>query len=156
MKEIEHKFLVVSDAWKRGTTGKHVRQGFLSTDPDRTVRVRVVGDAAFLTIKGRRIGAEAPEFEYPIPVADASYLLEHLCLRPIIEKTRYLVPFGGRTWEVDEFHADNEGLVIAEIELENPEQPFVKPEWVGEDVTGDHRYSNARLVERPYSTWRDS
>jgi len=156
MREIEHKFLVVSDVWKKGATGVEVRQGFLNTDPDRTVRVRVAAGAAYLTIKGRRIGPEAPEFEYPIPVTDAEYVLEHLCLRPLIEKTRYRVDFGGHTWEVDEFHGVNQGLVIAEIELERAGQPFEKPDWVGEDVTGDPRYSNARLVERPYSTWKKS
>jgi adenylate cyclase len=156
MKEIEHKFLVVSDAWKKGAAGKAVRQGFLSIDPDRTVRVRVVEDAAFLTIKGRRVGPEAFEFEYPIPVVDGEFLLEQLCLRPLIEKTRYRVEFGGLVWEIDEFHGLNEGLVVAEVELESPDQPFAKPDWVGKNVTDDHRYSNARLVERPYSSWEES
>lgn len=153
--EIERKFLVVSDAWRRGAEGVPFRQGYLSTDPDRTVRVRLEGDQGRLTIKGRRRGAEAPEFEYEIPAADVTRLLD-LCTAPPIEKTRYRVPHGGLVWEVDEFQGANAGLVVAEIEVERADQPIDAPPWVGEEVTGDPRYSNARLSERPFSTWSRS
>lgn len=150
--EIERKFLVVSDAWRHGARGVSLRQGYLCTDPDRTVRVRLQGDEGRLTIKGRRRGAEAPEFEYAIPAADAARLLD-LCAAPPIEKTRYRVPHAGVVWEVDEFHGPNAGLVVAEVELERADQPIVPPSWIGREVTDDPGYSNARLSERPFSTW---
>jgi CYTH domain-containing protein len=154
--EIEKKFLVTSADWKRGAAGQRYRQGYLSIDPKRTVRIRLVGEQGMLTIKGERIGDTAPEFEYPIPVADARRLLDTLCLRPIIEKTRYTIEHEGHTWEVDEFHGDNEGLVIAEIELEAEGEPFERPEWIGKEVTKEFRYSNSNLVERPYTKWKDT
>jgi len=154
--EIEKKFLVTSSAWKRQAAGRLYRQGYLSTDPKRTVRIRVVGEQGVLTVKGERIGDTAPEFEYPIPVADARRLLETLCLRPLVEKTRYSIDHQGHTWEVDEFHGDNEGLVIAEIELAAEGERFERPEWIGGEVTKDVRYTNANLVEHPYSTWKDT
>jgi adenylate cyclase len=154
--EIEKKFLVTSDAWKRGGRGTLYRQGYLSTDPERTVRVRLQGSEGKLTIKGRKVGDAAPEFEYDIPTSDARFLLEKLCLQPLVEKTRYELRAGdGLVWEVDEFHGANEGLVVAEIELDAADDPFDKPEWVGKEVTGDSRYTNARLVQNPFSTWRD-
>jgi adenylate cyclase len=152
-KEIERKFLVTGNAWRAGE-GTDFRQGYLSTDKERTVRVRAAGDIAHLTIKGITEGATRTEFEYPIPVADAELMLDTLCLRPLIEKRRYRVQHGGMTWEIDEFRGDNVGLVIAEIELERPQQRFEKPEWVGEEVTSDPRFYNANLVAHPYSTWK--
>ena len=154
--EIEKKFLVTSADWKRRAAGQLYRQGYLSIDPKRTVRIRLVGEQGMLTIKGERIGDTAPEFEYPIPVADARRLLDTLCLRPIIEKTRYTIEHEGHTWEVDEFHGDNEGLVIAEIELEAEGERFERPEWIGKEVTKEFRYTNANLVERPYTKWKDT
>jgi CYTH domain-containing protein len=154
--EIEKKFLVTSSAWKRGATGHVYRQGYLSIDRKRTVRIRVVGEQGVLTIKGERIGDTAPEFEYPIPVADARTLLDTLCLRPLIEKTRYTIDHKGHTWEVDAFHGDNEGLVVAEIELTREGEPFERPEWIGEEVTKDFRYTNANLVDHPYATWKET
>jgi CYTH domain-containing protein len=152
--EIEKKFLVTSDAWKRGARATPYRQGYLSTDPERTVRIRLQGRDGKLTIKGRKVGGAAPEFEYDLPEEDARFLLENLCLRPLVEKTRYHVGAAdGHVWEVDEFHGANDGLVVAEIELDAPDEPFDKPDWVGKEVTADSRYTNARLVERPYSTW---
>jgi adenylate cyclase len=151
-KEIERKFLVTGEAWRKGEVSDY-RQGYLSIDKQRTVRIRVAGDVAHLTVKGITEGATRAEYEYPIPVADAKSMLETLCLRPLIEKRRYRIRHGGMTWEIDEFLGENAGLVVAEIELETVQQPFDKPSWVGEEVTSDPRYYNANLVTRPYTTW---
>lgn len=151
-REIERKFLVRDTRWKRGAVGVPVRQGYLGTGADCVVRVRVMGDRAFLTIKGRTVGAARPEFEYPIPHADGLQLLD-LCARPIIEKTRYRIEHGGLTWEVDEFHGANAGLVVAECELESEAQEIDKPAWVAEEVTGDPRYYNSNLAAHPFTTW---
>ena len=154
-KEIERKFLVAGDGW-RNQQGRRYRQAYLSTDKERTVRVRVVDDSAWLTIKGLTRGVTRAEFEYPIPLADAETLLEDLCLQPVIDKTRYLVPVGQHTWEVDEFHGVNEGLIVAEIELASEDEAFEKPDWLGEEVSGDPRYFNANLIAHPFSQWTDS
>ena len=151
-KEIERKFLVAGDAWRQGE-GVVYRQGYLNTDKHRTVRVRVVGDQGYLTIKGITQGATRQEYEYTIPVADASDMLDELCEGPIIEKRRYRIPQGPLVWEVDEFFGDNQGLVVAEVELEREDQPVDKPSWLGKEVTGDARYYNANLVQHPYSQW---
>jgi len=154
--EIERKFLVAdksADSW-RNTIYSEIRQGYLSIDKHRTVRVRTVGDAAYLTIKGITEGATRTEYEYPIPVAHARKMLDGLCLRPLIEKRRHRVGYGGLVWEVDEFYGDNAGLIVAEIELESAQQIFDKPPWVGEEVTDDSRYYNANLVNHPYSKWK--
>jgi len=151
-KEIERKFLVTGDAWRTGECSDY-RQGYLSIDKQRTVRVRVAGDTAFLTVKGITEGATRAEYEYPVPVTDAQAMLETLCLRPLIEKRRYRIQYNGMTWEIDEFLGENAGLVVAEIELETAQQPFDKPGWVGEEVTSDPRFYNANLVTRPYRTW---
>ena len=153
-REIERKFLVANAGWKAGTRGVRYRQGYLSTVKERTVRVRTEGDRAVLTIKGLTTGVSRAEFEYPIPFADATRLLDEVCERPIIDKTRYRVPAGGGlTWEIDEFHADNDGLVVAEIELASEAQPFERPAWLGTEVSGDPRYFNSNLISRPYRTW---
>lgn len=151
--EIERKFLVRGDAWKTLGKGMRMRQGYLSTDPERVVRVRIEGDAATLTIKGRSIGATRGEWEYPIPLTDAEEMLTQLCLRPLIEKIRYRIEQDAMLWEVDEFLGDNAGLVVAEIELTSEDQAFVKPQWVGDEVTDDARYYNANLLRHPYSAW---
>jgi len=151
--EIERKFLLADESWKEGAQGTLLRQGYLSTNPDRSVRVRTKGEKAFLTIKGRTKGVSRLEFEYEIPVADARHLLDALCERPLIEKTRYEVSCDGLVWEIDDFHGINAGLVIAEVELEHEDQPFEKPPWLGEEVSDDPRYYNANLVKRPFSSW---
>jgi adenylate cyclase len=151
--EIERKFLVRDDAWRRCAAGKDYRQGYLTVDPERTVRVRIAGEKGFLTIKGKTEGLARSEFEYPIPLAEAAFLLDQLCLRPLIEKIRYNVTFGGRTWEIDEFGGDNEGLILAEVELDSCDQSVDLPPWVGEEVTGDRRYYNASLIQNPYKGW---
>jgi len=151
--EIERKFLVIGDSWRDGAVGVEYRQGYLCADGDRTVRVRIAGEKAFLTVKGKSSGINRMEFEYAIPVADAKVLLAELCEHPIIEKKRYEITYQGFVWEVDEFFGENAGLLVAEIELEEEEQVFVKPPWVGAEVSADRRYSNAGLVRYPFSRW---
>lgn len=133
--------------------GVLLRQGYLSSAPERIVRVRIEGDAALLTIKGRTHGMTRAEWEYPIPVGDAQAFLDTLCERPVIEKRRYRIPYQGMTWEVDEFLGENAGLVVAEIELRSEGQAFCRPEWIGDEVTHDARYFNANLLRNPYSCW---
>lgn len=152
--EIERKFLVLGDSWRAGAPSKRVRQGYLSLDPLRTVRVRVSGDAAYLTVKGEQQGMTRTEFEYALPLTDAEHMLDHLCAKPLIEKTRYRVPHNGLTWEVDEFFGDNVGLIVAEIELTDANQAITLPGWIGQEVTDDDRYYNSMLVQRPYRVWR--
>jgi adenylate cyclase len=149
--EIERKFLVIGTQWRQGT-GVSYCQGYLSRDKERTVRVRIAGANAFLTIKGITRGAARAEFEYEIPVTEAEQLL-NLCEDPIIRKVRYTLDYKGFTWEVDEFRGDNEGLVVAEIELESEGQRFERPAWLGREVTDDPRYYNANLVAHPYRNW---
>ena len=152
--EIERKFLVRSDAWKVAATGVQMRQGYLSTSPARSVRVRTAAGRATLTVKGTKVGPRAAEFEYPIPLADAREMLADLCRRPLVEKTRYNISGpDGRLWEVDEFHAENAGLVVAEIELSHEDEAFARPAWLGDEVTDDPRYLNSNLVGRPFTTW---
>lgn len=152
-KEIERKFLVSGEDWRALARGTRYRQGYLSTVKERTVRVRTIDDRAFLTVKGVSVGATRSEYEYEIPAADADEMLNALCEKPIIEKNRYKIPLGGITWEVDEFLGVNEGLIVAEVELQSEDQSFPKPAWIGEDVTDDPRYFNANLIARPFSTW---
>jgi len=149
--EIERKFLVKKGGW-RNKTATNYRQGYLSTVKERTVRVRTIEDKGYLTIKGISIGASRLEFEYEIPVQDANALLD-ICEKPIIEKNRYKVEHGGFVWEVDEFLGENLGLIVAELELESEDQYFPKPDWIGEEVTGDPRYFNSSLIKNPYSKW---
>lgn len=151
-KEIERKFLVTGNGW-RDAPATTYRQGYLSTDRNRTVRVRVAGDKGFLTIKGITVGASRTEYEYSIPVEDALEMLANLCLRPLIEKRRYRVDQGGPIWEVDVFFGDNEGLILAEVELENESQQIDLPPWIGREVTGDARFYNANLITHPYRSW---
>lgn len=152
--EIERKFLVVNDSWRKNATSTHFQQGYLSTDPGRSVRVRIAGEQAWLTIKGKTEGVSRAEFEYPIPVGDANELLA-LCLPTIISKTRHRVLVGNHYWEVDEFHDDNDGLVVAEIELNTAEEDFERPDWLGEEVSRDDRYYNASLSCKPFCQWQD-
>jgi adenylate cyclase len=152
--EIERKFLVAGASWKEGATGTLIRQGYLSSVKERTVRVRVAGRKAFLTVKGVNRGVTRTEFEYPIPVRDAAAMLDALCERPLIEKTRWVVPFKGFTWEVDEFHGENAGLVVAEVELPTAEMKPALPPWVREEVSSDPRYFNANLAKKPFKSWK--
>jgi adenylate cyclase len=152
--EIERKFLVKNNAWRKGAKGIDYQQGYLSTDSPRTVRVRLEGRFGKLTIKGKKKGIAGDEFEYDIPANDAKYLLRNLCKQPIIQKKRYKIPFEGLVWEVDVFYGQNKGLVIAEVELESIEQNFNIPKWIGKEVTQDRRFRNANLVTHPYPKWK--
>lgn len=153
-KEIERKFLVKGDAWRELAEGVAYRQGYLNSRKERTVRIRTVGEKAFLTVKGPTKGVTRTEFEYEIPYEDCLAMLEELAEKPIIEKKRYRIPAGSYVWEVDEFFGVNEGLILAEIELPSEDAVFEKPDWIGEEVSGDPRYFNSSLVANPYSVWK--
>lgn len=151
--EIERKFLVKPEQWRSPDPGVFYCQGYLTTNQGLTVRVRIAGVQAFLTIKGPTQNYSRLEFEYPIPLADAQIMLDTLCDRPLIEKIRYRVQHQGLIWEIDEFKGDNAGLMIAEVELTTENQQIDLPDWVGEEVSTDPRYYNANLVKYPYSQW---
>ncbi|MBF2000422.1 MAG: CYTH domain-containing protein [Synechococcales cyanobacterium M58_A2018_015] len=151
--EIERKFLVIGDGWRALGTGVLYRQGYLVASPRCSVRVRVVGEQGFITIKGATQGVSRSEFEYVIPLRDAAELLDTLCQRPLIEKIRYRIPQDGVVWEVDEFLGENAGLIVAEVELTDPEQPLLLPEWIGSEVSADPRYFNVNLAQRPFREW---
>ncbi len=151
--EIEKKFLLKNDDWRKLAQGKEYRQGYLSSVKERTVRVRTIEDKGYLTIKGVSKGAARAEYEYVIPVDEARAMLEALCEKPLIEKKRFKIPYQGLIWEVDEFWGENKGLIIAEAELASETQAFEKPEWIGEEVTHDSKYFNANLIHHPFSKW---
>ena len=153
-KEIERKFLVKGDAWRSLAEGVSYRQGYLNSQKERTVRIRTVGEKAYLTVKGPTRGVTRTEFEYEIPYEDCLAMLEELAEKPIIEKKRYRLPAGSYVWEADEFFGVNEGLILAEIELPSEDAVFEKPDWIGEEVSGDPRYFNSSLVANPYSVWK--
>ncbi len=155
--EIERKFLVKSDEYKDSASSQlRMIQGFLNTHPERTVRVRIAGDTAFLTVKGAGnvSGTTRFEWETEIPIAEATNLID-LCEPIILEKVRFVVPVGQHVFEVDEFLGENKGLVIAEIELQHEDELFEKPRWLGEEVTGNIRYYNSQLSLKPYNQWKD-
>jgi len=151
--EIERKFLVIGEAWRKLAKGNLYRQGYLCSAEERTVRVRISGDGALLTIKGPTRGISRTELEYVIPLTDATLMLDSLCEQPIIEKTRYTIPIGDYTWEVDEFHGANERLVMAEVELDREDEKPPLPDWLGQEVSHDPRYYNANLVKNPFKNW---
>jgi adenylate cyclase len=153
-KEIEHKYLIDKEAWKGATPDRshRIKQGYLSTDPDKTVRVRTRDDKGFITIKGKTHGATRLEYEYEIPVIDATELLASFCTN-IIEKVRHVVTHDNKLWEVDEFEGLNAGLVVAEIVLSSEEEQYTIPPWIGKNVTDDMRYANSNLSVRPFRSW---
>jgi len=151
-KEIERKFLVQA-SWQPQDEGIKIAQGYLSTVPERTVRVRIKGDKGYLTIKGKNQGISRAEFEYEIPIGDAEELLK-LAEQPILSKTRYLEQHGNRLWEIDVFAGENQGLVVAEVELPDEQAEFSRPDWLGQEVSGDVRYYNANLIKKPFSLWK--
>lgn len=153
MQEIERKFLLKNDDWRKMATRKYYKQGYLSRHAERTVRVRIAEQNAFLTIKGKTQGATRTEFEYTIPLEDAQTMLDTLCEKPLIEKYRYVLAYEGFVWEIDEFLGENEGLIVAEIELPAENTTFALPAWVGEEVTHDARYYNSNLSQYPYKQW---
>ena len=151
--EIEHKFLVNGNAYRTLAEPVLYRQGYLSIDAKKEVRVRMAGENAFITIKSKLSDTVRQEFEYSIPADDALHMLSESCANLTIEKFRYRIPFAGKIWEVDEFLDENAGLVVAEIELEYEGEPFEKPDWIGQEVSGDDRYLNAALALNPYKNW---
>ena len=154
-KEIERKFLVKKERWQPDGKVELYRQGYLSTVKERVVRVRMAGEKAFITIKGITEGFTRLEFEYEIPLKDANTMLDTLCERPPIEKYRYPVEYDGMIWEIDVFMGDNEGLVLAEVELKSETQKFDLPYWAGVEVSEDPRYYNANLVKNPFREWQN-
>lgn len=154
--EIERKFLVLNDGWKSAVIkSKVMRQGYMSSNEKSSVRIRIEGDEANINIKSATLGISRTEFEYAIPLKDANQMLDQLCDKPMIEKTRHYVEYAGFTWEVDLFTGDNQGLVVAELELPTEETFFEKPGWIGEEVSHDPRYYNVCLVSHPYKDWSD-
>ncbi|KKD39210.1 MAG: CYTH domain-containing protein [Limnoraphis robusta] len=154
--EIERKFLVKDDRWRSLATGILYCQGYISSENGRTVRVRIIGNQGYLTIKGAGTSLVRSEFEYVIPVEDAEEMLQTLCDRPFIEKKRHKISFGNLIWEVDEFLGDNQGLIIAEVELSDPNQIIEIPDWISEEVSHDPRYYNSNLVKNPYRQWEET
>ena len=152
--EIERKFLLRNDSWKKSADdGLDIRQGYLAGSDKSSIRVRISGKAANLNIKSATLGITRQEYEYPIPVVEANEMLDKLCEGPLIEKTRYLVHHDKHCWEIDVFSGDNQGMVVAEVELEHINEHFERPEWLGEEVSSDSRYYNVCLVSHPYKDW---
>jgi len=152
--EIERKFLIDTDMLPPLHNGYTIKQGYIKTVDHTTVRVHIRNEEAFLTIKGKSVGASRLEFEYPIPLQDADNMLDNLCQTSVIDKTRYLVEHEGHVWEVDVFEGSNKGLIVAEVELDSEDEVFSLPSWVTQEVTDDIRYFNSNLVENSYSQWK--
>jgi adenylate cyclase len=152
--EIERKFLVDHKKWRQLSKrpGKHYHQGYLADDANCTVRIRVAGKTGFITIKGRSKGISRAEYEYKIPANEAAELIAGLA-KSAVEKTRYRVKFAGKVWEIDEFAGDNQGLIMAEIELQSENEPFEKPDWITAEVSDDDRYYNSNLSKNPFKNW---
>lgn len=151
--EIERKFLVQQETWRTLADGRYYCQGYIPTQGKQTVRIRIIGDQGYLTLKGPTAGLSRLEFEYDIPLADAQEMLRELCQTPLVEKYRYRIPLGDVVWEVDDFLGENQGLILAEVELTHAEQTVELPSWIGEEVTGDPRYYNSNLVKHPFKDW---
>lgn len=154
--EIEHKFLLKNDDWRKAVyKSVDYKQGYLSAQPTSSIRVRIAGQNAWLNIKSATIGNQRLEFEYAIPITDAEIIIDLLCVKPLVEKTRHFVKVNQHVWEIDEFKGDNEGLFVAEIELGKSGECFQKPHWLGLEVTDDLRYYNNNLTLNPYKNWRN-
>ncbi len=154
-REIERKFLVKSMSWKNDAAGVTYRQGYLSLDPDRAVRVRIAGNQAWLTIKSRISERQRREFEYAIPISDAEEMLREMALGLPVVKTRYIVNYGNHTFEIDCFEEENRGLVVAEVELSAEDEAVMLPPWLGTEVTDDPKYLNINLSQTPFSRWNE-
>ena len=151
--EIERKFLVKGEGWRKLSSGVLYSQGYLSTVKERTVRIRIQNNEATLTIKSITKGISRSEFEYTIPLVDAEIMLQQMAVQPIIKKYRYRIPVDDVVWEIDEFLGANQGLIIAELELQSPDQIFRLPDWIGQEVSSDPRYYNNNLVKKPFTEW---
>ena len=152
--EIERKFLILNQDWQEYTKSElHIVQGYLATNEFSSTRIRIQNDEANINIKSATLGVTRTEFEYSIPVDDARLMLDNLCIKPVIEKTRFTVKHMDHTWEIDVFSGDNEGLIVAEIELSSADEDFEKPSWIGEEVSNDTRYYNSCLINHPYKDW---
>lgn len=152
--EIERKFLLKNDSWRDQVSSSTImRQGYLAPLDTSSVRVRIEGDKANLNIKSATIGIRRTEYEYAIPLEDATEMLDQLCPKPQVHKTRYIVVVGSHVWEIDEFYDENQGLMVAELELADENEDFVKPDWVGEEVSDDPRYYNVNLANKPFKYW---
>ncbi|MCH8079343.1 MAG: CYTH domain-containing protein [Proteobacteria bacterium] len=152
--EIERKFLVLNDDWRAIVeSDMQIIQAYLASNEFSSTRIRIQGDKANINIKSATLGITRTEFEYAIPVDDAQLMIDDLCIKPVIEKTRYIVKHMQHRWEIDVFSGDNKGLIVAEIELSSPDETFEKPSWIGEEVSNDARYYNVCLVKKPYKTW---
>ena len=151
--EIERKFLVTSDEYKDLVKPLYCKQGYFNNHSEPIIRVRIMDKKAYLTLKGKNKGLERLEFEYDIPIEDAEELLSNFCSESIIEKKRYIIPYKNKIWEVDEFLGNNHGLIIAEVELLSENDVFIKPKWIGKEVSHKHKYSNYQLSNHPYSKW---
>jgi len=152
-KEIERKFLIDADKWAKQGNPVEMCQGYLAISGDKIIRVRIAGNNAYITIKGNLQGISRDEFEYEIPVDDARQLM-NLCEGNPVEKTRYKYLFAGKMWEIDLFHGANNGLIVAEIELSSEDEPFEKPDWIGEEVSTDTKYFNFNLSQNPFANWQ--
>ena len=154
--EIERKFLLASDDWRNNIQySKHYIQGYFSTNDACSIRIRVCDEQASLNIKSATLGIRRSEYDYPIPIDDAMEMLQNLCKKPLLEKTRYFINHDNHTWEIDEFSGDNEGLVVAEIELDATDEELTLPDWAGKEVSDDPRYYNTCLATNPYKNWKD-
>jgi adenylate cyclase len=152
--EIERKFLIEKDLWYalKKPEGTLIQQAYLVNEPEKVIRIRVTDSSGYLTIKGPVVSVTRSEYEFPIPKVEAIRILDQFT-KARIDKTRYKIEYGGKTWEIDEFWGNNEGLIIAEIELQSEDEQFTKPSWIGREVTEDHRYYNSYLSEHPYTSW---
>lgn len=153
--EIERKYLVKSELWQSRSNRKFYQQGYLLIGKTRTIRVRIIDDSGFLTVKGASIGISRSEFEYEIPADDAKFMLLNLCEKPLIEKYRTKIELNGLVWEMDEFLGENEGLILAEVELLSEDQEILLPDWIGKEVTGNPMYNNSYLVKNPFKKWKN-
>lgn len=153
-REIERKFLVMDDSWKKNVSHSvHIIQAYLANTERGSIRIRISGERAQLNIKSMTLGISRTEYDYPIPLDDARHLIRDFCMQPSIEKQRHYLDVGGHTWEIDVFEKENSGLIVAEIELGDPDEAFIKPGWAGIEVSDDPRYYNVSLVENPFRDW---
>jgi adenylate cyclase len=152
--EIEHKYLIIQSEWEKIVPEKSeiIKQAYLHSDPDKTIRIRTKGAKGFITIKGKTKGTSRPEYEYEIPLEDANELIRNFT-KQLIEKTRHYILFEGKLWEVDVFEGENKGLIVAEIELQSETETYSIPHWIGENVTSDKRYANSNLAKHPFRNW---